>query len=58
MFLHDLYILRRLCLSNTDRVGSARDTDADIFFPVRSVKTIDPDDPLYAAVIDLLKRMI
>ena len=58
MFLNSLNILCCLGLCDTDRISTSGNTDTDILFPVRGIKTIDSYDSLNTAVIDLLKCMI
>ena len=51
-------IFSSLCLGNADRIAAACYGAAYIFFPEITVKTVDTDNTLYAAVVNFLQRMI
>ena len=55
---HSFDIFSSLSLGNTDRVAAACYGAANIFFPEVRIKTVDTDNALYAAVIDLLQRVV
>ena len=58
MLLYGMYILCGLGLCNTDGISTASHADADIFFPVRGVQSVDANNALNSAVINLFQCMI
>ena len=58
MLLYGMYILCGLGLCDTDGISTASHADTDIFLPVRGVQSVDADNTLNSAVIDLLQRMV
>ena len=52
------YVLCGFCLWNTDRITAACYCAADIFFPVRSVQSVNSDNTFTSSIINRLKCMI
>ena len=55
---HQKHILGALGLGDADGIAAARDCRTDVLAPVRAVQTVDADDALNIAVIDLLQGVV
>ena len=57
VFFHSLDILAGFSLGQTDGIAAAGDGNADIFFPVGSFQTVDPDNSFTTMIIDFFQSM-